>query len=101
MIFAMQPHIVLKLLVSFFSIMFIAFAIKRILWAQRYESDIDKHAISMFLIGLMCFSLWIVVSSLTLVGMRSYLINPTAEIVFKIGAPLFFAIGAWLIHIER
>lgn len=95
MIIAANNHVLAIFLINILSIAFVAFALKRIMYNRRYEDDIDKKVLSLFMLGILFYVLGIVSDTLQLVGMQSYFINPVSSLILKyLLTPAWFLAGA-------
>ena len=94
MIIAATNHSLAVFMVNILSLLFIAFALKRILYNRRYEDDIDKKVLGLFILGILFYMLGIVSDTLSLLGMHSYLINSVSSLILKTLAPIWFFAGA-------
>ena len=101
MILALSEHLAAVFMINVICVMFIAFGMKRILFNMRYEDDVDKRVISLFIIGVLFFTLGIITDTLSMMGMSTYLINSLSSVTFKTLAPLCFAIGAFFLRADK
>lgn len=101
MMLALPTHLAAAVMINLLSMAFIAFGMKRILFGRRYEDNVNKRVISLFVLGILAFTIGIIADTLSLFGMSSYLINHTASLVFKAIAPLCFAIATFFLRINK